>query len=161
MFTESYAQIDSETEFWGDGGYWGDSGGYYIHFNPNKNISVSIKFTSTDIKYVLVPKKSEAKFRKIKYINNLFSNSIQLIIVDDFDYDGYLDFAIKSSTTSNENQFVFRVFIFQRKKEDFEERFPACGSMFIDLEIDKVNKQLLSKYYESNTLKTCITKLQK
>ena len=123
---------------------------YYIAFYPDGRTSAGVEVTAAGVQYVI-----QSKYTKIT-LNSM--NSVQIVAIEDFDFNGDLDFAISGET---EGLSVYRVFVYSREKKDFVEQSPSCGTMFMDLRVDKEKKQLLSTYHEDNVQKICVTKLKK
>jgi hypothetical protein len=102
---------------------------------------------------------TEIKYGKIKLDND--ENSIEYaIVVDDFDFNGNLDFAVEVSAAAMVPFFTYRVFVYSEEKRDFVEQFPADGGDFVYLAIDKEKRQLISMCHKSDAPGGCVTKLK-
>lgn len=81
--------------------------------------------------------------------------------VDDFNFDGAKDFAVRQLDDGMGTYDYYRVFIYQVKTGTFEELQPDCGDGFVNLRVDKKRKALLSTYWEMNVAKQCVTRFAK
>jgi hypothetical protein len=137
-----------------------------IRFFPNNKTVANIWATTAEIGYSIgIVKNSrgedaEIKYEKIKLDNS--ENFIEyIIVVDDFDFNGDLDFAIEISTGAMVPFFIYKVFVYSQEKRGFVEQFPADGDAFVNLVVDKERKQLISMCHTNDTPGGCVTKLKK
>ncbi len=52
---------------------------------------------------------------------------------------------------------IYRVFLYSEKVADFKEIKPSCGDDFINLNLNKKKRELISLYYSHNEAQRCIT----
>ncbi|WP_409315943.1 XAC2610-related protein [Pseudomonas sp. KCJK9016] len=81
--------------------------------------------------------------------------------IDDFNFDGAKDFAVRQLDDGMGTYDYYRVFIYQARTGTFEELRPDCGDGFVNLRVDKKRKALLSTYWEMNVAKQCVTRFAK
>ena len=77
------------------------------------------------------------------------------LVIDDFDFDGTIDF---SAWSLDEGKGVFemhRVFLYDAAHSTFKEAFPKCGDEFMNLRVDHPNKVLVSTYFRDGAPATC------
>jgi hypothetical protein len=156
--TISFAQTDAKTD--SENRYY-----YYFQFSPNVKTNVAIAATITGVNYTIrimkdsLDENPEIKYGNIEYEDN--GNPADFLMIDDFDFNGDLDFAIKSKDLGMVGHDVYRVFAYSREKRDFVEQASVAGYGFIYLRVDKEKKQLLSTCWVHGVPKTCVTKLNK
>ncbi|WP_426400218.1 hypothetical protein ACN9M1_19600 [Ralstonia sp. R-29] len=79
--------------------------------------------------------------------------------VRDYDFSGRQGFAFWSIDEGQGTYKLYRIFIFSQKRNDFVERYPRCGDVFLNLRLDVRRKQLISTFFENNIPKSCTTRL--
>lgn len=125
-------------------------------FSPTQGIEATLVLEGSTLN-VAVKGETNNKSRTIDFeaVNELH------VQVDDFNFDGAKDFAVRQLNDGMGTYDYYRVFIYQVKTGTFEELRPDCGDGFVNLRVDKKRKALLSTYWEMNVAKQCVTRFAK
>jgi hypothetical protein len=151
MLAISFAQDDN------------DHKSYFFQFSPNTKTSVDISVTEKEVFYTIRIMKGnlddnpEVKYGNIEY--NDGGNPADFIMIDDFDFNGDLDFAIKSTDIGMVGHDIYSIFLYSREKNDFVQVF-GSGDGFIYLKVDKEKKRLLTTCWVHGVPQRCVTKLK-
>jgi hypothetical protein len=83
------------------------------------------------------------------------------IAVDDYDFSGHLGFSVGHVDDGMGTYTIHRVFTYSPSARRFVERSPApsCGDEFINLQVDKKNRRLISTMWDQNVPESCTTRL--
>jgi hypothetical protein len=137
---------------------------YYLKFAPNPKTSVDIFINSQGVGYTLrIMKNSLDPHTEIKYkfFQNIEEvNPPDFIMIDDFDFNGDLDFAIKSRELGMVGNNVYGILLYSREKKNFV-AIPDPINGFVSLRVDKEKKRLLYTCWKGRMPITCATKLDK
>lgn len=79
------------------------------------------------------------------------------IIHDDYNFDGKEDFSVWHMDEGMGVYKIYRVFIYSISTDSFNEIKPSCGDEFINIIINKADKNITSTYFDENLPKKCIT----
>ncbi len=80
------------------------------------------------------------------------------IKVDDYNFDGYTDFAIAHADDGMGTYEISLVYAYSPKENKFVPLTPRCGDEFINLAVNKTNKTLTNSYVVNNQFRTCKAK---
>ena len=125
-------------------------------FSPTKSIEATLVIEGSTLN-VAVKSEAHSESRTIDF---QAENELH-VKIDDFNFDGAKDFAIRQLDDGMGSYDYYRVFIYQVKTGTFEELQPDCGDGFVNLRVDKKRKALLSTYWEMNIPKQCVTRFAK
>ena len=125
-------------------------------FSPIKDVEATLVLEGTTLS-VAVKGGTHNESRTIDF---QAENELHMQI-DDFNFDGAKDFAIRQLDDGMGTYDYYRVFIYQARTGTFEELQPDCGDGFVNLRVDKKRKALLSTYWEMNMPKQCVTRSAK
>ena len=124
-----------------------------VTFSPEPGVEVRINMEQSSI-YCEVSKGDEKSITSFP----LESETKRHLVVDDFNFDGKMDFSVWYIDEGMGVYAIHRVFVYSKKKTLIE-KFPDCGDVFINLKVDKERKRLLSTYYKENAPRICSTRL--
>lgn len=79
------------------------------------------------------------------------------IEVNDYNFDGAKDFATWHMDDGMGIYKVYRVFVFNKKNDDFIEIFPDCSDEFLNLKVDSALMALISTYYDEGAPKIYVS----
>lgn len=80
------------------------------------------------------------------------------IKVDDFNFDGNLDFDVWYFDEGMGVYTIHRIFVFEPSSRGFYEIFPRCGDQFLNLELDRKRRVLYNTFFIHNKPKRCATR---
>lgn len=122
-------------------------------FNPATNVETTLALDGSTLR-VAVKSDAHSESRTIEFeaLNELH------VQIDDFNFDGMKDFAVWQIDEGMGTYDIHRIFVFQPQTGFFEELQPDCGDGFVNLEIDKKRKALISTYWAMNVVKQCVTR---
>ena len=78
------------------------------------------------------------------------------IKVEDYNFDGYKDFAISHTDDGMGTYEIFYVYAYSRAEKKFRPLLPRCGDQFINLAIDRAGRTLTNSYFRGNRIRTCL-----
>lgn len=119
-------------------------------FYPEDSVQVRIVPKQTSVAYFVYSNSAEIR----KDISFDTEKALK-IEIDDYNFDGYKDIAVSHIDDGMGSFAVYRVFLYSADSKDFEETMPSCGDQFLNLQIDKKRKVLVSTYYEENVPVLC------
>lgn len=125
-------------------------------FSPTKGIEATLVIEGSTLN-VAVKSEAHSESRTIDF---QAENELH-VKIDDFNFDGAKDFAIRQLDDGMGSYDYYWVFIYQARTGTFEELRPDCGDGFVNLRVDKKRKALLSAYWEMNIPKQCVTRFTK
>jgi hypothetical protein len=126
------------------------------NFQPAPGITVTVTTSRSAINYTI----TSAKDSKPNSIP-LEIESQPNVRVQDFNFDGYLDFEVWYVDEGMGKYTVHRVFVFSPDSLTFTEALPKCGDEFLNLKVNKTRRALISTYYVENRVLTCLTRLDR
>lgn len=80
------------------------------------------------------------------------------IKVEDYNFDGYKDFAISHTDDGMGTYEISLVYVYSPKEKKFVPLAPRCGDEFINLALNKAKKTLTNSYIVDNKYRTCQAK---
>jgi hypothetical protein len=125
-------------------------------FSPTKGVEATLVLEGSTLN-VAVKGETNNESRTIDF---QAENELHLQI-DDFNFDGAKDFAVRQLDDGMGTYDYYRVFIYQARTGTFEELRPDCGDGFVNLRVDKKRKALLSTYWGVNGPEQCVTRFAK
>lgn len=125
-----------------------------LEFNVIKGIKASI--TWVDNKKVEYEITGSDRVAKRGYYDVDTENNIH-VKYGDYNFDGKEDFVIWYTDDGMGIYDIYRVFLYSEKVADFKEIKPSCGDDFINLNLNKKKRELISMYYSHNEAQRCIT----
>ncbi|WP_155626393.1 hypothetical protein [Burkholderia diffusa] len=124
-------------------------------FTPSPGVSAVVRIRGSELIWRLCGKIGVNQGRV-----NLDTEKPLNIKVGSYDFSGRLGFWVSHTDDGMGTYEVDRVFTFSPSSNEFVERFPACGDGFVNLEVDKNGRYLISTYWEWNVPKRCFTRLK-
>jgi hypothetical protein len=132
------------------------SSGPTASFQPAVGMTAIITSTRSAISYTIASS------------NGTATNSVPLAVesqphvrVQDFNFDGHLDFEVWYVDEGMGRYTIHRVFVFKPESATFAEVSPSCGDEFLNLRVNKTKRRLISTYYVRNRAQLCSTRLGK
>lgn len=126
------------------------------NFQLSRQIAVRVLATKADINYS-VTSADESR----KSVVPLDIETEPHLDVQDFNFDGYLDFAVWYLDEGMGTYTIHRIFVFESKTQSFVEIKPRCGDEFLNLKVNKTKRALINTYYLNNLAKVCFTRFPK
>ena len=126
-----------------------------VAISPDRLTNATIEIRGSDIYYEL----HSATGIRSGTIATQTEKPIHLV-AGDYDFSGRQGFAFWSIDEGQGVHKIYRGFTFSRKRNDFVERHPRCGDAFLNLRVDAQRKRLISTFFENNSPKSCVTRLE-
>lgn len=129
----------------------------HVTFSPSADIRVSVGVSNEALEYSVV--KSGEVFGIVKI--QMEVESEPHLSVEDFDFDGHLDFSSWNVDEGMGTFTIHRVFLFDPDTSGFVEAGPSCGDEFVNLGVDHSRRLLISTVFHGGEPMRCETRLRR
>ncbi|WP_174911896.1 hypothetical protein [Burkholderia lata] len=124
-------------------------------FAPAPGVVAEVEIRGSDLVWML---SGEGGVRRGRV--NVDAEKPLNIKIGSYDFSGRLGFLVSHVDDGMGVYEIGRVFTFSPSSNEFVERFPACGDEFVNINVSKRGRYLVSTYWKRGVPKRCITRLK-
>ena len=119
-----------------------------IQFSPEKGVHVDLTLRDTSVALVI----NDGRAARPVTIDWETETSLRVSVAD-FNFDGRPDFAISQLDWGMGTYYIYRIFLYDRRKREFTELRPRCGYEFVNVRLS--GRTLVNYYVVDHVWKAC------